>query len=467
VFSLRDYQSEHLDAAIDQMRGGVRRLCMQAPTGSGKTVVFARMAHGAAKKNNRVLILVHRRELLRQTAQKIGQGYGLIAAGTSTNSEPIQIASVQTIVRRLDRYRDAFDLIIIDEAHHATAATYLKIVDANPRARVVGVTATPVRLSGIGLGDLFEALVPCPRTMRELIDDGYLSDYRCFAPPNALDVSRIKTVAGDYSKKSLRESLENNREIYGSAVSHYRSFGDGAPAIAFCASVKHAENTAAEFRAAGYRSIHVDGETKEYIRDRAIADLGAGRIDVLASCDLISEGVDVPVVACGILLRPTKSLTIAMQQIGRILRPAPGKREAIIFDHVHNIARHGLPDADREWSLEHGCKQSCDGAALAVECGQCFGVYAPGRRACPYCGHVRERADRAAEIKRTEGTLQEISKADRERQRRDANRQRLREQGKCQTLDDLVELGRARGYNNPEKWAGYVWESREKRGVGV
>jgi len=406
---LRPYQSAAFDSIRACYARGVRRALYVAPTGSGKTVTFAYIARNAAAKNNRVCIGVHRRELLKQTSEKLEHSHGRISAGLSERrDELIQVASVQTLVNRLDAYQ--FDLIIIDEAHHSTASTYMRIIEANPRARVLGVTATPVRLSGTGLGDLFQEMIIGP-SVRELTAAGMLAPAEIYAPMT-IDLVGVHRARGDYAKKGLALASDKPH-ITGCAVAHYKKYSDGLPAIAFCVSVQHAEHVAEKFRAAGYVAKRVDGAMDQRERDAAIAGLGNGSIQVLTSCDLISEGVDVPVVACGILLRPTQSLGLYLQQVGRILRPSPGKTAAIILDHAGNTLRHGLPCEDREWSLERGAVPRA--RALDEEddphirqCSQCFNIH-EWASTCPACGFEYPLRPRIVEER--EGELLRMNEA--------------------------------------------------------
>lgn len=444
---LRDYQQQ----AVDNIRGtfarGTRRVLYVAPTGSGKTVLFAYIARHAAARQRRVCVLVHRRELLLQTCAKLEHAHGCIAPGYHRSQELIQVATVQTLVRRLDQYE--FDLLVVDEAHHALAKTYLQVINASPRARVLGVTATPSRLDGKGLGDLFDELLTGP-SVQELTDAGYLAPAVVYAP-STIDTSNVRTVAGDWQKSQLSVAADRPT-ITGCAIEHYRRLADGVPAIAFCVSVAHAQHVAAQFRAAGYTARCVDGNTPQADRDGAIAGLARGTLDVLTSCEIISEGVDVPVVGCGILLRPTKSTALALQQMGRILRPAPGKREAVILDHAGNCLRHGLPEEDREWTLEAGYKQrrgESDGGPSVRQCTRCYFVHRAAPQ-CPQCGHVYPVQSR--EVEQQDGELQRLN-PEQVRARREVGRARDRAA--------LERIAEARGYN--PAWVEHILRARARK----
>jgi superfamily II DNA or RNA helicase len=328
---------------------------LQLATGAGKTLIFGEITKGAAAKGRRVLIAAHRRELVQQASDKLtwaGVPHGVIAAGLDRDhARQVVVASIQTAVRRLGAL-PRFDLLVIDEAHHSRADTWANLFAHQRDARLLGVTATPARLDGKGLGvaagGYFDDLVIGPST-KDLIDAGWLSPARCFVPERTLDFSGVRTVAGDWDPDALA-GIVDTAVIAGDAVDHYRRRAEHLPAIAFCVGVDHAENVAAAFRAAGYRAHCVHGGTPKDRRDALIAGLGTGDVQVLTSCDLISEGLDVPSVGCVILLRPTPSLVLHRQQIGRGMRPGDGKT-LTVNDHVGNVARHGPPETEPRWTL--------------------------------------------------------------------------------------------------------------------
>ncbi len=260
------------------------------------------------------------------------------------------------------------------------------MIKAQPKAFLLGVTATPARLDGKGLGKsaggCFDALVIGPE-VKELTEQGFLSPAHCFVPARRLNLRGIKTVAGDYDRRGLEQVVD--AKIVGDAVANYRQHADHLPAIAYCITVKHAETTAQTFQNAGYRSVAVSGKTPVGKRDAAIAGLADGTVEVLCSCDLISEGLDVPVLGCVILLRPTKSLVLHRQQVGRGLRPNPGK-VLVVLDHVGNCLVHGLPDAVIVWSLAGIDKKAKPAPTWRCECG-CLNAMSD--RKCVECSTER------------------------------------------------------------------------------
>ena len=457
MFSLRPYQSTAVDQVRESFRSGRRRPLLVAPTGSGKTVIFSYVTANAAAKGNRTLVLVHRAELLNQTHAALSQlevPHGLIAAGKTPDSTHLtQVASVQTLVRRLEHIREP-DLIVIDEAHHATAGAWASVLNRWPQARVLGVTATPARLDGKGLGSVFDDLIRGPE-VTNLIEDGYLCKPMYYAP-KTVSMEGVHKVAGDFNRAEMSERMDKPT-ITGDAVTHYRKYADGLPCVVFCTGVKHAEHVAQAFNASGYRFAILDGTLSPEERAKRVLGLSSGTLQGLVTVEIVSEGFDLPVVACAILLRPTASLSLHLQQVGRVLRIAPGKPRAIILDHVGNCRRHGLAEEVRDWSLDgirrKGKRGTQDDVQSTRQCPQCFAVHTPSPT-CPQCLHVYEIKDRTPDV--VDGELEEI-------QARVAVKQRKREQGTAQTLEDLIRVGKARGMKNPYGWAHNVFKARQKK----
>jgi len=376
------------------------------PTGGGKTIIFSAIAQSAAAKGNRVLILVHRRELINQASSKlqwIGLEHGIIAAGVPATDAPVQIASVQTLARRLTRMDWQPGLIIIDEAHHATAGQWARILDHWPNAYRLGVTATPCRLDGCGLRSAFDAMVLGP-SVADLIFTGYLSPARIYAPPVVADLSGVRTRAGDYANDQAAAAMDRPT-VTGDAITHYQRYAGAQQAIAFCCNVKHAVSVCDAFKTAGISAELLLGGTQD--REQVVADFAANRTRVLVTVDVVSEGFDVPAASCAILLRPTQSLGLYLQQVGRVLRPAPGKDAAIILDHVGNVLRHGFPDDPRDWSLDDRMRRSKGTPAPSVRtCPECFAAFKP-QPICPVCG-AQCQPIKSRKIQQIAGELQEL-----------------------------------------------------------
>lgn len=413
------------------------------PTGAGKTFCFTYMAGSAYQKGRRVLVLAHRRELIFQASETFSQfgiPHGLIMAGMDMDRRPVQIGMVQTVVKRLDKIEPP-DFVIVDEAHHATASLYTKILESFPGAKILGVTATPQRTDGRGLGEIFTSIVIGPRSSG-LMELGFLSKYRLFCPPQHFSLNGVKTVAGDYNKAQLARELDRS-VVTGDAVDHYTKHGLGL-SVAFCVSVEHAQNVAAQFNASGIPAASLDGSMSNDARSGILKRFEAGDIRVLSSCSLIEEGFDLPKVEGAILLRPTQSLIVFLQQVGRALRPAPGKSHAIILDHAGNSLRHGLPDDDRSWSLEgrkKGSKKRELDQISVRRCAECFNVYRSSEPKCPQCGSDSKNA---RHIETRNGELVEVTP---EMERQGWLRTAFYDEAlaSCRTADDIKEMGKARG----------------------
>jgi superfamily II DNA or RNA helicase len=463
-FQLRPYQSAGVDALRQSFRNGKTAPIYTLPTGGGKTLVFSYITRNAVNHGHRVLILVHRQELLRQssaTLSRWGVPHGVIAPRHPMTGQMVQVASVYTAARRVHRIA-APNLIIIDEAHHVVAGTWQKIIEAFPRAKILGVTATPSRLDGRGLGrhvgGVFDDIVIGP-TISELIEGGYLVKPRVFASPRHLNLEGVHTRGGDFAADDLTRVM-SQREIIGDAVAHYARLCPGKPAIAFCTSIEHAKAVTAQFAAGGWRARRIDGTMPDEERTGIVAALAEGDLDVMVSVDLVSEGFDVPACTAAILLRPTQSESLFLQQVGRALRPAPGKDCAYILDHAGNVARHGLPQEEREWTLDG--RRAREAAPELKQCPNCFAMLPRAASECPECEHFfgEPEAGGAGERSQPEqvaGELieltPEIIARRREEQRREVNGARTRE--------ELLRIARQRGYNM--RWVDHILAARTRR----
>jgi superfamily II DNA or RNA helicase len=348
--------------------------------------LFAFIVAGAMARGNKVVIIGHRDEIVRQISAalvELGVAHGIIAAGYDETPAPVQIANIATLVRHLEE-AETPDLIVVDECHHAVAGMWRTILARWPGAKVLGVTATPERLDGKGLADVFDELVIGP-TVAELIEQKFLSPFTTFAPARSPDLSGVRTRAGDFAIDQLGQAMSKGIVVDG-AVEEYARICSGVPAIAFCVDIAHSELVAERFAARGFRAAHVDGNTPTDERRDLIAALGTGKIQVLCNCGLISEGLDVPSVVAVILLRPTKSLALYLQQVGRALRPAEGKQKALILDHSGNTFRFGMVDAPRTWSLEGRPKGEREGETPLCRCEKCGALNPIAALLCANCG---------------------------------------------------------------------------------
>lgn len=455
MIQLRPYQQAILDDARQAFAARIRAVLICLATGGGKTVTASTVVQGAAQKRNTTWWLTHRRELASQASQtfhSLGIPHGTIQAGHVSNPHAlVQVASIQTIARRLDALPPP-NLIVFDETHHIGAASWDAIFHRFPAARILGLTATPWRLDGQGLGRWYGHMVEGPSTA-DLIANGSLSRYRLFAPAMP-DLSGVATAAGDFQRGALAKAMAKP-QIVGDAIGHYTRLCHGKRAVAFAAGVENSKQIAAQFNAAGIPAEHVDGEMPADQRDVAVDRFRRGETLVLSNADLFGEGFDVPAIEAAILLRPTKSLSLHLQQVGRALRPCEGKAEAIILDHAGNSLRHGLPDDEREWSLEdRERRKKAEPSEVPVrQCKECFFVYRPAPK-CPSCGHVPPVVAREIEV--VEGELAEVSRSKEMEQRR-----RRLEERDCETLDDWRALAAQRGYR--PGWAMHRWQARQRR----
>lgn len=456
--TLRDYQQDLIDRAGAALATSPRVL-IQAPTGAGKTALSAHMVGGAASKGRRILFLVHRQELLRQSSAAFtlqGIPHGTIAAGASFNPyERVHIGSIGTVAKRLAKIPKP-DLVVVDEAHHAAAKSWGDVLRGLSPRWIIGLSATPCRLDGRGLGEHFDTIVPGP-DVAELIDRGFLSPFRVFAP-TTLDLSGVRTTAGDYNRSDVAAAADKPA-IIGDAVKHYQRLVPGKRAVVFCCSVQHAEHVVGQFQMAGVAAEHIDGSMASVDRAAALRRFETGHTLVLASVDLVSEGFDLPAIEAAISLRPTKSLSLWLQQVGRVLRPAPGKSEAIVLDHVGNTARHGFPDDPREWTLDGRPKRASKaGQANPVrQCTACYHVHRPAA-SCPACGHAYAVASRRVDER--EGQLAEV---ERTKARRQMVTDRMRE---AKSLADFQAIAKEAGYKPGWAWQAWQHSSKNPQRVG-
>lgn len=412
--------------------------------GSGKSYLFAEMIRRTVGE---VLVLTHRQELKQQHEQLL-RDLGIKNA---------RVAMIMTEANRLGKY-DTPALIVADEAHLSRSNSWVKVID-HYDTWTVGLTATPIRLDGKPLGDIYDTLITGVDT-KWLIEHKRLAPYEYYAP-SVVDTSGLRTVCGDYVVSDL-EQLMNERAIYGNVVQTYNRLAQGERSIAYCVSVRHAARTAEAFNSAGIRAEVLSAGTPAALRAKLMDDFRAGKITVLCNVGIISEGVSIDEVTCCMLLRPTESIALGIQQMMRCMRYLPGKTAKII-DFVGNYTRVGLPDDDREWSLEKPVAKRKlldeNGNFYIRSCPECFMTFATAP-VCPYCGaeyplHPREiKAHEEIELARI--TAEEMAKVEAEKKK---SRQ---EQGRAQSFEELVKLGRQRGYKNPAFWASQVMRGRRK-----
>lgn len=443
---LRQYQQELINNIKRSINSGKRSVCAVLGCGGGKSVIEAAIAKSANDKGNRVLFLVHRSELCEQ----INNTFALCGV----NPMLTQVGMVQTVTRRLAETPEP-QIIITDECHHSLARTYLNIYYYFPDAVRIGFTATPVRMGTGGLGKVFDDLIESVST-KWLIDNHYLSPYKYYSY-KLIDRSGFHIKRGEFDISEVVETMEKPK-IYGDTVLNYQKIANGKKTIVYCASIESSRMTAKEFQENGYKSAHLDGTTPTKERDRIVEAFRNGEIDILCNVDLFGEGFDVPDCECVILLRPTKSLTLHIQQSMRSMRYKPDK-QAIIIDHVGNVFEHGLPDDVREWTLT-AKKTKAQNTVKVRECPECYAVYPANSDSCPVCGYTPpvSESDRREIEKVVNVELEELSPEE-------LRQMNLREKPysysqELRTFEEMDEFRQARGYQ-------FVWTLYQCKHLGI
>ena len=431
--TLRPYQVQAEHDIVAAWARGARNVLFVAPTGAGKTVTLSDIMR---KEPGATIAIAHRQELVTQMSlalarngvrhRVIGQPatirmcvqLHMLDLGLSyySASASAAVAGVDTLIRTTpDQWHRNVSLWICDEAHHLLRENkWGTAAEMFPNARGLGVTATPLRADGKGLGrhadGLFDVMVQAPG-MRSLIDMGHLSDYRIFVPPSDLNLTGVAvTAGGDFSPEPLRAAVHGSH-IHGDVVSHYLKVAPGKLGLTFAVDVESAVELAAAFRAAGVPAEALSGKTPDNIRYKVLQQLARGDIKQVCSCDILGEGLDLPMVETVSMARPTQSYGLFVQQFGRGVRLKPDGGGAIILDHVGNVLRHGLPDAPRVWTLDRRERRTSNSTETTVPvriCPSCTGAYERVRTACPYCGHVAEPQGRTLP-EQVDGSLAELS----------------------------------------------------------
>lgn len=409
---LRPYQVAAVEALRERFRAGARRVIGVSPTGSGKTVLFCHIIESAVAKGSRALVLAHRRELIAQTSEKLnrfGVRHGIIQAGFPTAlHQAVQVASVQTIIRRPGLLQRV-DLVVVDECHHVTEGNqYSTLLSWWPGARILGVTATPWRLDGKGLADVFpeHVVVSTPAQLR---DQGYLCPVGGWEY-EALDTSSVKISGGDFAARELARAAAGSATVAGNVVAEWLAHAGGRRSVLFACSIEHSQYLVRLFRDAGVAAEHVDGEMPAGQRDAILARLRAGDTRVVSNCNVLTEGFDCPELEVAVLCRPTLSTSLALQMVGRVLRPAPGKDRARIHDHAGILRAHGHPYQDRDFSPESAGRVSRKEAEEREDakktCPKCNSVIA--RWPCDGCGYAPSPEELQVQFLMEEAAKREI-----------------------------------------------------------
>lgn len=431
---LRPYQLNVIHRTRESFAEGYNRPLVVLPCGAGKTVCFAYMATNHVQKNtnNTVWFMVHRKELIDQTLQTFSK--------MNLDMTNIQVGMVQSY----KKMKGNPTMIIFDEAHHSTANTWKRIIEEHQGVPLIGLTATPARMNGEPLGTIFDSLILGPQP-QELIDAGYLSQFDYYAPKLNINEAAFIIKGADFDQMTVTQEFERAK-IYGD-VAKYIDFN--RKTIIYSPSIQFSKELCNRIPGV----VHFDGSTPKDERDKIVKDFRDGKIRVLSNVDLIGEGFDVPDCDTVMLLRPTQSITLYIQQSMRALRPGENKK-AIVYDFVGNVFRHGFPTEDKEWSLNQKIKirnTTQFKELLARQCGKCYRIYKGTAQECPYCKHNNGKTRKQIEEEQQE-QLEKIT----ELQRKDDKR----EQGMARTLDELIALGRKRGYKNPYYWAKQIIKNR-------
>lgn len=442
VMKLRNYQQELIDGIQKSILAGNRKIMIQSPPRSGKTVVMAHIARGATDKGNRVLFFSHRKEINEQVYQTFERN--------GVNLSLVEIGGVQSLVRKLNTLYEP-TVILIDEAHHSKAKSYIKIINHFPKAYILMFTGTPTRLNGDGFHDIADDLI-IGKSVKWLQSHGNIAPFRYYAP-SMIDTSKLKRRAGEFTKESVDESMK--KIIYGDVIKHYEKLAKDKQAIVYTHSVESSESVSETFSRHGYQSVAISGKTPKIERERAMQSFRDGELKIMVNCELFTEGIDLPNVDVCIMLRPTQSLSLYLQFAMRPLNPRDGK-VAVIIDHVGNVERFGLPNNDREWSLEGEVKQKQTakvGEPTTRVCEECYATFWSKERICPECQHENKPTQQEIEILK-EIELEEIQ------QKLTETVTRYVTPDQCRTMAELVEFKNQNGYKN-----GWVWHMSRKLAI--
>jgi superfamily II DNA or RNA helicase len=410
MIALRPYQHDLVERA-----GAARRPLITLVTGGGKTLVAVEIIRQADDKH--VLFLAHRRELIHQAKAKLadfGVGSGVILAGEPMNAMAgVQVASVQTLWSRMRRDHEPphADILFIDEAHHVPAQTYRSIIDAYPDAQIIGLTATPCRRDGRGLGSVFDELIEGPQ-VADLIKQGYLVGTKVYAPSRP-NLAGVHVRHGDYVEHELAARVDQPK-LVGDIVSHWHRHADRRKTVVFATSVAHSVHLKDEFARSGVKAEHIDGSTPKDERDEILARLASGDIEVVTNCQVLTEGFDLPDIGCIVLARPTKSMGLFRQMVGRGLRPAESKDHCLILDHAGAVFMHGFVEDAAEWTLEPDRKartpaqetRALTPSSRLLECSQCKAIRTAGEP-CGHCGFMPRR--RGEDLHVLDGELEHLT----------------------------------------------------------
>ena len=352
-FNLRPYQEQLIRSVFAHWAAGHKRVLMQSGTGTGKTVMFNHITNLAKNKGKRVLIIADRRELIQQAWTKLWEGFGIhsgiILSGTPPAYQlPVQIASIQTLNKR--SFPPDIDMVVIDECRGRVAPSYNPIFDYYKDCYFLGVDATPIRTNGKGFDHLYDKIVIGP-SIKEMEAAGALVPAKSYINPvNQQALSKLRLTAGDYNEKDLARMMMDG-SLTADMVASKTKWAPGFPTLAFAVNIEHSKAIVDRYRSAGIKAEHVDGSFSIADRERIFRDFKTGKIELLSNVGIATYGFDMPEILAVQLARPTKSLSLFLQMVGRGTRPNQDKAHYVLLDHANCIFEHGQPNADRNWTL--------------------------------------------------------------------------------------------------------------------
>lgn len=464
MFKLRDYQQETVDNIYQSMKQGNRRIIVQQPPRTGKTVIMAEIARKTTSKGNRIMFIIHRKEVLAQAKATFEQ--------QNVNMNLATMGMIQTLTRRVNKLAEP-QLILIDEAHHALSQSYRRIIDAFPNAYILYFTATPIRTGHDQLDQIADDII-VGKSIKWLTQHHFLAPFHYYGLGD-IDRSKLRKQNGDYSSQSMDEAISH--QIYGHIVQQYQRLANGKQAVVYCHSIESAKKVTEQFTQAGITAAEIDGDIDAKARDQLVQKFRDQRLTILANVNLFTEGVDLPNVDCVIMARPTSSLALYLQFSMRCLNPRKGKT-AVIIDHVDNFLNFGLPSSDRNWSEaivtkdKRKTKSNADNGPAIAQCNYCFGTFyrdqAKDNR-CPLCGHELREENKDYKIVNVD--LQEIKENQAVEHRKKMIQRILNDQvmanvadkspGQLHTLKELQAYAKLHNYS--AGWAWHQFNNRRKK----
>lgn len=464
MFKLRDYQQETVDNIYQSMKQGNRRIIVQQPPRTGKTVIMAEIARKTTDKGNRVMFIIHRKEVLAQAKATFEK--------QNVNMNLATMGMVQTLTRRVNKLVEP-QLILIDEAHHAISNSYRRIIDAFPNAYILYFTATPIRTGHDQLDQIADDII-VGKSIKWLTEHHFLAPFHYYGLGD-IDRSKLRKKNGDYSSQSMDEAISH--QIYGHIVQQYQRLANGKQAVVYCHSIESAKKVTEQFTQAGITAAEIDGDTDAKVRDQLVQKFRDQRLTILANVNLFTEGVDLPNVDCVIMARPTSSLALYLQFSMRCLNPRKGKT-AVIIDHVDNFLNFGLPSSDRNWSEaivtkdKRKTKSNADNGPAIAQCNYCFGTFYRDQvkdNCCPLCGHELREENKDYKIVNVD--LQEIKENQAVKHRKKMIQQILNDQvmanvadksvGQLHGLKEFQAYAKLHGYQ--PGWAWHQFNNRRKK----